>query len=348
LYGLTTVDFSLPQLQQLLGVNSATPSQQAKLDNLACEERVSDFRRGAYEDFLRDKITLGTTFADNEDSWLALHDRYVRQHVVIRDSAAFLQSSELTTCARIAEEDTIIRVERIDTGFRKWEEGTSSGKSAVALFAEWANTLHTPTDPVAPRSKVASGLAALGQMLGRTAKPSPSPTVRELFAYWNNSVRTDHRPSFVAFEAELADDLAAPDWPERLCVRLGLGHHFSGGKVTLALLRYRVRDALDAYKMDETRFCAPTVLDSPFGEYFHPAPRGCDWGFAAVLDAAANDGALVSELLHRRIDYHPEQLLRVGTVNRLPVGDADLVALRNAHVGRLRRQSGRDDFGTIR
>lgn len=342
------MNFSLPQLQQLLDVNGATPSGQAALDNLVCEERVGDARRNAYEDFLRDKIASGTVFAGGGDSWLALQERYIRQHVVIRDSATFLQSSELTARAQIAEEDRIIRVERIDAGFRKWEEGASSGKSAVTLFAEWAGALNTPAAPTAPQKAKASGLAALGQMLGRAPKPTPSSTVQELFAYWNNSVRTDHRPSFVAFEAELAADLAAADWSERLCVRLGLGHHFSGGKVTLAVLRYTVRDVLDAYKKDETRFCAPTVLDSRFGEYFHPAPRGCDWGFAAVLDAAANDSALVAELLHRRIDYQPEQLLRVGTVKRNPVTDADLVALRNAHVARLRRQSGRDDFGAIR
>lgn len=343
------MNFSLPQLRQSLEMDGASPSRQAQIDNLACEERVSDARRNAYEDFLRDRVAAsGFTFSGDGDNWPALHERYFRQDVAIRDSATFLQSGELTARTRIAEEDMIIRIERIDTGFRKWEEGASSGKSAIALLAEWAAALHAPADPAPPRQTKASGLAALGQMLARSAKPTPSPTVQELFAYWNNSVRTDYRPSFVAFEAELGGDLVAPDWPERLCVRLGLGHHFSGGKVTLAVLRYPVGDVLAAYKKEETRFCAPTVLDSRFGEYFHPAPRGCDWGFAALLDAAAGDGALVAELVHRRIDYRPEHLWRVGEFSRAPVSDADLVALRNAHVGRLRRQSGRDDFGVVR
>ncbi len=160
-------------------------------------------------------------------------------------------------------------------------------------------------------------------------------------------MRKDHRPSFVAFEAEFAEELKASDWPTRLCVRLGLGHHFIDSEITLGVLRYPVKDVLAAWK-DSTCFCAPTVLDSNFGEYFHPTPQGCDWGFAAVLDSRAGDDALVAELLHRRIDYRPEYLWRVGVVNRSPIDDGRLVALRNAHISRLRRQSGRDDFGIPR
>lgn len=113
------------------------------------------------------------------------------------------------------------------------------------------------------------------------------------------------------------------------------------------MLRYQVNDVL-ATCQGQIGFCAPTVLDGGLFEYFHPSPRACDWGVAVILDAAAGDESLVAELLHRRIDYRPEHLLRVGRVNRAPVADADLLPLRNAHVGRLRRQSGRDDFGILR
>lgn len=339
--------FTIPRLQALLMASDDSPNRQAKLDNLACEERVGAGRLHSYQDFLKDEISDDAPFCGEPGSWSALHDRYFRQRVAIRNSATFLQDSELTARATIAEVDRIVRVERIDRAFKDWEKGSTSGKSAIQWLTEWAEALNRVTAPKAPSPKRVGSLAAISALMGRPAMPDPPQTVSGLFDYWNATVRKDHRLSFVVFEAELKDELNALDWPQRLCVRVGLGHHFLGKDITLAVLRYRVSDVLDAWK-SVTCFCAPTVLDSGFGEYFHPSPRGCDWGFATVLDGAARDNALVAELLHRRIDYRPEHLWRVGTVNRGAVTDAELVSVRNAHVGRLRRQSGRDDFGAMR
>lgn len=339
------MQFTLPRLQELLLQPGANASRQAKLDNLACEERVSEARLATYQAFLNHDLHSDTVFDDEPDSWAALHDRYFRQWVAVPDSVTFEESSEWTAQPTIAEEDWIIRVERIDVGFSKWEQGGSTGKTAIQWLSEWAQTLNTP--PPSNPAPSRPSLADLGKLLGRRVRPAPTPTILEIFDYWNGSVRRDHRPSFVAFQAELKDDLAAPDWTERLCVRLGLGHYFCGSELRLALMRYQVSDVLEAFS-SQVGFCAPTVLDGGLFEYFHPSPRDCDWGFAAILDAAAGDDALVSELLHRRIDYRPEHLWRVGTVNHTPVAVSDLLPLRNAHVGRLRRQSGRDDFGFLR
>ncbi len=339
------MQFTLPRLQELLKQPGTNVSRQAKLDNLACEERVCEARLTTYQSFLRNELHSDSGFDDGRDSWAALHERYFRQWVAVKDSATFLESSEWTARPSIAEEDWIIRVERVDGAFSKWELGASTTKSAVQWLSEWAQTLNAPPAPTPTPSS--HSLADLGALLGHPAKPVPAPTIMELFDYWNGTVRLDHRPSFVAFKAELKDDLDAPDWAERLCIRLGLGHCFFGSEVTLALMRYQVGDVLDTCK-GQIGFCAPTALDGGFFEYFHPSPRGCDWGFAAILDVTARDDSLVAELLHRRIDYHPEHLWRVGTVNRSRIADADLLPMRNAHVGRLRRQSGRGDFGILR
>ena len=346
-YSAPTMHFSIPRLQTLLSVSDNSPNRQAKLDNLICEERVDDPRLQGYQNFLSPEIMDDMPFDGDPSSWLALHDRYYRQHITIRDSLTFLQASKLTVRASIPAEDWIVRVERIDNAFKDWDKGSESGKSAIETLTEWTETLKDAAVSKKPSPSRISSLAGLGALLGKASTPTPSASALELIEYWNKSVRKDYRPTFVAFEAELKEELEEPDWPKRLCVRLGLGHHFFDKEITLALLRYRVKDVLDAWK-STTSFCAPTVLDSGFGEYFHPSPQHCDWGFAAVLDAAAGDEALVAELLHRRIDYTPEHLWRVGTVKCAAVTDKELVAMRNAHVGRLRRQSGRDDFGVMR
>ncbi len=339
------MQFTLPRLRELLSQPGTNAGRQAKLDNLACEERVSKARLATYQAFLNDDLHSNTVFDGEPDSWAALHDRYFRQRVAVPDSVTFLESSEWTARHTIAEEDWIIRVERIDGAFSKWEQGAATGRTAIQWLSEWTQALNAP--PACNPVPSTHSLAGLGALLGRPPRPAPTPTITELFDYWNASVRRDHRPSFVAFEAELKDDLAAPDWAGRLCVRLGLGHYFCGSAHILALMRYQIGDVL-ATCNGQIGFCAPTALDGGLFEYFHPSPHNCDWGFAAILDASAGDDALVAELLHRRIDYRPEHLWRVGTVNCTPVADAELLPLRNAHVGRLRRQSGRNDFGILR
>lgn len=345
------MQFSLPRLQALLQDPGIPPRRQAVCDNLSCEERVNAARLQGYEQSLTQDEGLSddTPFAEAEVSWNGLHDRYFRQAVAVPESVTFTQADPLTARTGIAQakEDWIVRVERIDKGFKDWEAGSVFPQSAVQCLQEWAATLASAHAAAQPAGKRVNSLAGLGALVGRPSLPAPSDTIEELFDYWNRSVRKDHRPSFVAFEAELAGLLQHDDWPARLCERLGLGHYYFDQEITLAVLRYRVRDVLEAHP-GKTCFCAPTVLDSALGEYFHPAPQGCDWRFAAVLDAKAGDNALVAELLHRRIDYSPQHLWRVGTFKRPQIADAELVSLRNAHIARLRRQSGRADFGTPR
>lgn len=333
-----------------MGESGIPPRRQAIFDNLSCEERVNPVRLQEYEQYLGRNLRDDSAFTnvssaiDTPKSWSDLHESYFKQHVAVTNSVTFEQADELTTRPPIAEKDWIIRVERIDKGFSRWDKKAYGGKAPVDLFRGWAKTLaDAQASKTAQGGKVAGGFKGLGTLLGQVTPPD---SIEDLFDYWNAQVRRDKRPSFVAFEADLKEQLKGYDWPVRLCERLGLGHYY-GEEATLALMRYQVKEVLGAYR-GKTCFCAPTVLDSTFGEYFHPTPPACDWGFAAVLDAKAGDNALVAELLHRRIEYRPNHLWRIGALRLPAISDTELVSFRNAHIARLRRQSQRADFGIPR
>ena len=339
--------FNLPPIQELLSKSDLDIARRAILDNLTCEERVDDARLNAYEEFIRPNVKGNILLYGSRDSWSALHDRYFWEKVAIPNSVTFNPRNILTHRKMIAEEDWIIRMERIDGGFKEWDAGTSAGKSSIQILTEWTEKSHKSASTLPPKTGRGS-LSDLGAMLGVPTKPTPSATVQDLFDYWNTTVRKDHRPSFVAFQAELKNDLNQPDWAERYCIRLGLGHYFTDAPVTLALMRYQVSDVITAISADLSSFCAPTVLDGRFFEFFHPSPQGCDWGFAALLNSQLGDDHLASELLHRRIDYKPEHLWRIATINQPKIANTYLQDLRNTHVRRMRRTCNRDDFGVVR
>ena len=67
-------------------------------------------------------------------------------------------------------------------------------------------------------------------------------TVQKFLDEWNRN--RDFRPAFAAWEDQLLDEVAAPDWPDRLRDRMGLGHYnpAAGTSVPVALMRYTVHD----------------------------------------------------------------------------------------------------------
>lgn len=160
------------------------------------------------------------------------------------------------------------------------------------------------------------------------------------------------RPAYVAFKSELVDDLAQPDWLLRLRNRLGLGHYAPalGEHKAFALMEYLAKEAIDEWNVARLRgaerpFAFPTVLEAPGSVCFFPAPRETQSNFA--LDLA--DGAAqppIRELLHLRITYRPQHLARVGELVG-PVPGIELAARRDAHLEKLRRLSGRGDFGAL-
>jgi hypothetical protein len=164
---------------------------------------------------------------------------------------------------------------------------------------------------------------------------------------WNESTMRDARPVFATPKSSVADDLDEPDWPERLRDRLGLAHYdAAAGPEPIALMEYRVEEVVEAAGRSGAAcaITAPTVLDSVPWPYFFPAPTELDCGRAMALFEIDSDDDLVVELLHVRLTYRREHIMRLGEI-RLPPVPLALPRLRNHHLTALRLASGRDEFG---
>lgn len=164
-------------------------------------------------------------------------------------------------------------------------------------------------------------------------------------ASWND-VR-DARPAFAAWKDQVLDEVAAPDWPDRLRDRLGLAHYDpTAGPIPVVLMQYTVQDVLDeaASLGLPHAFTAPTVLDSAPWPYFFPAPKELPYGRAMPLAPTGDDNQLLAEMLHIRLTYTRDHILDFGEIRRRP-GAFDLRNLRNHHLMALQLASDRYDFG---
>lgn len=155
------------------------------------------------------------------------------------------------------------------------------------------------------------------------------------------------RPTFAAFEAELAEDLAAADWAIRLVTRLGLEHHLppEGERWHYGLMRYTVAEVLRAAGHITQPFAVPTILESCGHVWFFPPPRRSGAGYVVDLDPTLARG-LTRELLHARIDFRPHHLIRVGGIDGI-AARPDLRSLRNGHLGLVRSVTGRMDYAEM-
>ncbi|MBS0532417.1 MAG: hypothetical protein JSR72_00030 [Proteobacteria bacterium] len=158
------------------------------------------------------------------------------------------------------------------------------------------------------------------------------------------------RPAFIAFKSEVAADLGAADWLLRLRNRLGLGHYdpAPGQRQRFALMEYLVKDVIAEWRPLETRgaqrpFAFPTVLESQGSPHFFPSPHELASGF--TVDFGGPGQASIREMLHIRITYLPDHLMKVGELVG-PLDPFQLGAIRDGHLEQLRRDSGRADFGS--
>jgi hypothetical protein len=115
-------------------------------------------------------------------------------------------------------------------------------------------------------------------------------------------------------------------------------------------MRYRVSMVLQDLNRptEEGAFAIPTVLDSEFNAHFFPAPQQAPYGRTLDLEPDPECERLVSEILHRRLDYRPEHIYKLGEVT-LPIpaynSGVDFARLRNGHLFCLCYESGINDFG---
>ena len=158
--------------------------------------------------------------------------------------------------------------------------------------------------------------------------------------------RCDRRPVFAAFYEDLQDDLAKPDWANRLRDRLGLYHLNEGQRGGLPrrvfLFWYRVRELPRRPGRTSTRpLAVPSVLDHRMNEAFCPAPAALDRG--RLVNLSESDTELPArELLHPFLPLEASHLLRVGKVTT-PV-PADLAPARRNHLILVRMLAQQDDF----
>jgi hypothetical protein len=158
------------------------------------------------------------------------------------------------------------------------------------------------------------------------------------------------RPAFVAFKSEVTADLSKPEWLIQLRNRLGLGHYNPGAgqRQSFALMEYLVKDVIAEWRPLEARgaqhpFAFPTVLESQGSPHFFPSPRELASSFAVDLGCPGN--APIREMLHIRITYRPDHLVKVGQLMG-PLPPVQLGAVRDGHLGRLRTDAKRPDFGS--
>ena len=183
--------------------------------------------------------------------------------------------------------------------------------------------------------------------LKRAFDAKDEPVLRGFLDIWNTSNIRDHRPAFAAWRDQVLDEIAAPNWPERLRDRMGLAHYGDTRvSIPVALMQYTVREVkAEAASLGvSTMFAAPTVLDSGPWEYFFPAPATMPCGRAMALMLVDDEKQLLAEMLHTRLTYLPHHIVALGTITR-PAAPHDLKELRNRHLLAVQAASERGDFG---
>lgn len=318
----------------------ANPTLKSLLDNLAkggnavstayannylFEERIAADRQRAYED------NFAPAMADLK-AWKESHNRrYCSSKIRVAGNQTPETFSEINRAAFLTgleENQYVVRLEGLD-----WVLA-GSGHTLTEL-AEHLETWREREKPSVDKTKVEDATAFLS----------------EFCMHWNR-VR-DNRPLFAAFQDEMKEDIDAPDWTSRVRNRLGLSHYnvLSPEKnIPVALVSYPVSKVLSGLKKEEKEraFAVPTVLDGVLNAHFFPTPASANYGRTLGLAPDPNCERLVSEILHRRIDYAPDHFLKFGEIST-PIppharGKA-LAALRNQHLFCLRYETGMEDFG---
>jgi len=311
-----------PPLSDLLPtlVRNSDPHQVAYAHNYLLEERITRARHRAYEGQLGLQAIELRAWRDRHRAYLFRTIRLSPDQV----PETFTALNQGALLADLAMEQWVVRLESLDR--------------ALAFVG-------------ATLSTVDEQLNAWRQQDNADRTSRARLFLEHLCERWNRDVRRDSRPSFVAFYDEVREEAESVDWPNRLRDRLGMSHYHvpAGGQpIPVALLRYRI-GAIVAHVGDRhSSFAVPTVLDGELNTHFFPAPR--EIVFGRTLDLAPDDRCerLLAEIVHRRIDYTPDHIYKVGWVSA-PVPPYErgegFVRLRNGHLECLRRESGRNSFG---
>jgi hypothetical protein len=220
--------------------------------------------------------------------------------------STFLPVNAAALLSTIERAQKIVRVERIDDAMQKALVDYDGLRRAVAA---------TPRDMTVV-----------------------APILRALNGY------PGARPAWACFRAEVAADLRAADWLDRLLARLGLGHHAlaTGQSAHFALMEYTVEQVFQE-AVPAQPFAVPTVLEAHNSPHFFPAPAGHGAGYAVDLDHGAGRDP-IHEILHVRLTYRADHLARVAQLTG-PTPVVNIATARDAHLSRVRAACARVDYG---
>jgi len=285
---------------------STDPHERAEAQNIRFEERLHEDRLVAFE---RSVASPCASYGDLRDRLADFVRKYVE--VASPNVPATFGAAASTTMSLPSPEQKLVRIENI--------------------------TRHLLHDGLS--------LSDLGKSI-ESRKPSRIALAESFVERWNRA--RDARPTFAAFKDQLLGEIVAPDWPHRLRDRLGLPHYrTTGGPLHVALMEYSVGEVIDETRRDmaiSRPFCFPTFLDMrPYSQFF-PTPEELPAGAPMALFETWSDDMLIAELLHPRLTYKRQHILKVGTITV----DPPLVAidtLRDSHKMVLQLASEREDFG---
>lgn len=299
--------FSRPDLQADLVRLRASRSapDRAFGDNFEFEERVCDARRDAFE---AAGVAVGSLLTLQADHFRLQVQGALQSHIPVTFTTV---NQDALYAPDIESNQRIVRIECLDDVLKKIGRSVADIENAVR-----------------PGHR-------------------DDAIVAQLLDQWR--LYPGARPAFIAFKSEVVGDIGAADWLLRLRNRMGLGHYdpAAGQRQAFALMEYLVKDVISEWQPLETRgatrpFAFPTVLESRASPYFFPSPRDLPSSFALDLtDPARNP---IREMLHVRITYRVDHLVRVGELVG-PLPPVRLGAARDSHLDRLRRDGGRVDFG---
>lgn len=293
--------------------------------NYLFEERIAADRQRAYEDDFAPART-------DLKAWKESHNgRYCYSKIMMAGNQTPETFSEINRAAFLTgleESQHVVRLECLD--------GVLKGSGlTLAELAEHLEIWRERKKPSDDKVTVEDAKAVLEDFCQK----------------WNNE--RDNRPMFAAFYDEIKEDIEAPDWTSRVRDRLGLSHYdvlYPEKNIPVALMLYPVSKILKGLKKEEKEraFAVPTVLDGDLNTHFFPTPASANYGRTLDLEPDPNCERLVSEILHRRIDYAPDHFLKFGEIST-PIppharGKA-LAALRNQHLFCLRYETGMEGFG---
>ena len=296
--------------------NSGNADYVAYAHNYLFEERVGVSRQEGYENDYPAKA--GHAF------WKNHHVGYVRNRIQIAGQIpeTFCSLNRDAILSGLAENQYIVRIERLDNVLKAHHYDLTQLDEAVKKFRSSNVAQQEREDSIA--------------------------WLEDFCNQWN-VIRRDNRPAFAAFYDELEKDIESPDWANRIRNRLGLSHYQvldTGNTIPIVLMRYRVNGVMDA--VEETgrdfAFSVPTVLDGELNTHFFPSPREMGYGRTLNLEPDPDCENLVSEILHRRIDYQPSNFYKVGTITT-PIPLYSLAKLRNSHLFCLHYEAESEDFG---